>query len=175
MELQAADPPDLPWGRPRRSIVRRKATVNLQVLAQHDPRRFVDVQYLDGDLARLGLANERGVFPAEMAHPVLLSGIEQWIELSREKAGEVWPLCPVAFRAGVTECVRIVGAAMLHGDDVLNMKGQEVVVVFVQAAVLTAAAGPLANEGPESGVHHSRGEWARSCRAFDLRMATKVL
>jgi hypothetical protein len=45
----------------------------------------------------------------------------------------------------------------------------------VEAAILTAMACPLPNEGPQGGIHHSPGELLRSWRAFDLRMATKVL
>jgi hypothetical protein len=45
----------------------------------------------------------------------------------------------------------------------------------VQLTVLTAAARPLPDKGPESDIHHSPGELPRSWRAFDLRMATKVL
>jgi hypothetical protein len=45
----------------------------------------------------------------------------------------------------------------------------------VQTAVLTAMARPLPDERSESDVHHRPEELARSWRAFDLRIATKVL
>ena len=64
---------------------------------------------------------------------------------------------------------------MLLRDYVLDVEGKEIVIILVQAAVLTATACPLPDEGPERGIHHSPGELARSWRAFDLRMATKVL
>ena len=47
-------------------------------------------------------------------------------------------------------------------------------IFLVQTTVFTATAGPLPDKGPESGVHHSPWELARSWRALDLRMATNV-
>ena len=64
---------------------------------------------------------------------------------------------------------------MLLGDHVLDVEGEQIIIILVQVAVLTATAGALPDEGAERGIHHSPGELARSWRAFDLRMATKVL
>jgi hypothetical protein len=63
---------------------------------------------------------------------------------------------------------------MLLGNHVLDVEGKEVGVIFVQAAVFTAMAGPLSDESAERGIYYSSGQWARSWRAFDLRNATKV-
>jgi hypothetical protein len=76
--------------------------------------------------------------------------------------------------SGKAKDVGIVGPAVLLRDNVLNVKRQEIGVVLVQPAVFTATACPLPDEGPESGVHHSPWELARSWRALDLRMATNV-
>lgn len=51
---------------------------------------------------------------------------------------------------------------------------QEIGIALVQPAVFAATARALPDEGPESGVHHSPSELARSWRALDLRMATNV-
>jgi hypothetical protein len=91
-----------------------------------------------------------------------------------EKACQIRSLGPVAVGAGKAMNVRIVRPAVLLGDHVLNVEGQEIGVVLVKPAVFTAAARPLPDQGPESGVHHSPWESARSWRAFDLRMATNV-
>ena len=56
-----------------------------------------------------------------------------------------------------------------------DVESDDIIVVFVEVAVFTATACPLPDEGPESGIHHSPEELARSWRAFDLRMAMKVL
>ncbi len=44
----------------------------------------------------------------------------------------------------------------------------------MKMAEFTATACALANEAPDCGMHHSSPLPARSWRAFDLRMATKV-
>jgi hypothetical protein len=79
------------------------------------------------------------------------------------------------FGAGKAKDIRIVGPTVLLGDNVLNVKRQEIGVVLMKPAVFTATTRPLPNEGPESGVHHSPWELARSWRALDLRIATNVL
>src|SRR5271157_645365 len=141
---------------------------------QHYPRRLVYVQDLHGDLAGKGFADQNRVVPAEVPFPTLFSRIEYGIELAAEKACQIGPLGPVAFGAGKAKDVRIVGSTMLLGDDMLNVERQEIGVVFVQPAVFTATASPHPDKGPESGVHHSPWELARSWRALDLRMATNV-
>ncbi len=62
---------------------------------------------------------------------------------------------------------------MLSGHDVFNVECQEVSVLFVQAAVFTAAACTLADEAPEPCIHYAPRLLASNWRAFDLRMATK--
>jgi hypothetical protein len=57
---------------------------------------------------------------------------------------------------------------MLLGDDVLNVERQEVGIVFVKPAVVTATAGPLPDEGPKSGVHHSPWELGEKLAGFGL-------
>jgi hypothetical protein len=64
--------------------------------------------------------------------------------------------------------------AVLLGDDMFDVEGQEIGVVLMQLAVCTATACPLLDEGPGSGIHQSPWEWASSWRALDLRMATNV-
>ena len=84
------------------------------------------------------------------------------------------PCLLIAFGAGKAKIVCVVGAAMLPGDDVFNVKGLELVLVLMEPAVFTAAAGPLPGEGSEDFVHHSPLDAASSWRAFDFRMAMNV-
>jgi hypothetical protein len=51
---------------------------------------------------------------------------------------------------------------MLLGNYVFHMKIEEIIIILVQAAVLTAVGCPLPDEGPERGIHQSPGELARS-------------
>ncbi|HJT35946.1 MAG TPA: hypothetical protein VJ783_28215 [Pirellulales bacterium] len=58
----------------------------------------------------------------------------------------------------------------------LDVQRKQIVVILVQAAIFTAAACALPDEGTESGIYsHLPEELARSWRAFDLRIATTVL
>ncbi len=102
------------------------------------------------------------------------SRVEQRVDFAAQHPRQIGIFCPITFRAGIAERVRIVSAPVLLSDDVLNVESQEVGLVFVKAAVFTATACPLPDEGPERGIHHSPGELVRSWRAFDFRMATKV-
>src|SRR5258707_2959541 len=104
--------------------------------------------------------------------PILFPWVEERIELSVENSRQVRPFGPIALRTGQAQGFRIVGAAMLLGDDVLDVEQQEIGVVFVKVAVFTPMACALPNEGPQNGIHHSPGVPARSWRALDLRMAT---
>ena len=158
-----------------RSFLGRKPPFKRQVLAQCHPRRVVDVEHLHGPGSGPGRADQERVLPAEVPVPLLRARVEQRIQLAAESSGQIWPLGPIAFRARPTKRVRVVLPAVLLGDHMLDMEGEEIVIVFVQAAVLTAAARPLPDEGPERGIHQSPWEWASSWRAFDFRMATKVL
>ncbi len=97
-----------------------------------------------------------------MTFPVLFSRIEQREKPAIQKAGEIGAFGPVAFRAGVTEQIRIIAAPVFFGDDMLDVESEEVCIVFVQAAVFTATACPLPDEGPEGGIHHSPAELASS-------------
>jgi hypothetical protein len=151
-----------------------EATFKQQVLPQHDPRSVVHIQQLDRDDARLGLADERCALPNEMAFPILLPRMEQCEESAVDQPCQVRPLGPVAFRTGQTEVLRIVGAAVLHGDDVLDVKRLELILVLVKQAVFAAAASPLPDKGSERIVHHSPLDAASSWRALDFRIAMNV-
>ena len=63
---------------------------------------------------------------------------------------------------------------MLLGNDVLDLERKPTGVFFMKMAVFAAMACPLPDEGSERCIHHSPPLAARSWRAFDFRMATKV-
>jgi len=153
----------------------RKSAFKEQVLSQHHPHGIVNIEHLNRHDSRLGLADQEGVVPVEVTAPVLPARVEERIQLAVQQSGQIRPFGLVAFGAGPTERVRVVNAAMLPGDHVLDVEDQNVVVFVVNAAVFTLAACPLPDEGPERGIHPLPGELASSWRAFDLRMATKVL
>ena len=53
---------------------------------------------------------------------------------------------------------------MLLGNHVFDVEGEEIVIVLVQPAVVTATARPLPDKGPERRIHHSPAVLARSWR-----------
>ena len=63
-------------------FVRRKAPFEEQVLAQHHPRRIVDVEDLDSHDTGLSLADQDRVVPAEVALPALFARVEERIEFA---------------------------------------------------------------------------------------------
>ena len=58
----------------------------------------------------------------------------------RIKAGEIWALDGIAPRAGERQVSKVMGAAMLLGNDVLDMKRVLLLVLLAQAAVFAAIA-----------------------------------
>jgi hypothetical protein len=108
------------------SLFRWETAFEQQILAQHYARRIVDVKELNCHDAGFGFANQSGSLPAKMAGPLLFSRIEQPVEFAIQESGHIWSFGPVAFGTGKTELIGIVGAKMLLGDDVLDMKCQEI-------------------------------------------------
>jgi hypothetical protein len=60
------------------------------------------------------------------------------------------------------------------GNDVIDLERKPAGVFFMEMAIFAATSRPLADEGLKLSIHHSPGRAARSWRALDFRMATKV-
>lgn len=155
-------------------LVGRELAFKQQILTQHQPRGIVHVQHLHGDDADLGLAHQGRLFPAEVAVPVLFPRVEERVKLAFQKPRQICALGPIALRAGETEGFGIVGAAVLLGNDVFDVKRLVRILVLMKPAVFAAAASTLSDEGSERIVHHSPWGIASSCRAFDFKMAMNV-
>src|SRR5204863_155056 len=126
-----------------------------QVIAQHHTRGIVDVENVNCHDSGFGFANQDGVLPTEMAMPALVSRVEQRIQLASEQSSQIRPLGPIALRAGVTEAIGIVFAAMFFGNDVLDLERKTAGIIFEKLAVFATAACPLADKGSERGIHQS--------------------
>src|SRR5262249_44359505 len=83
----------------------------------------------------------------------------------------------VTFVAGQSKVRGRVTAAMLLGDDVLDMKSKERIVVLVEPAVFATILGPPTNEFTERFVHQdlTRPRRASTERAWTWRMAITLL
>ena len=73
--------------------------------------------------------------------------------------------------AGEREVFGIVAAAVLAGDDVLDLENLEGVVRLAQAAILAAIARPLPHEMPRAFVDHAPVARLKWRRALAWRMA----
>src|SRR5437870_10911358 len=84
------------------------------------------------------------------------------------------PFGPITLCAGVAETAGIIHAAMLLGNDVLDLERNPAGVFSTKVAIFAATVCPLPDEGSKRSIHHSPRLSARSWRARDLRMARKV-
>ena len=105
------------------------------------------------------LTDDAGSSIREVILPFIIPRMEKACDLARVgvDAGKIGALVVVALRTGESQIFQLIGAAMLAGDDVIDVKSQGRVSLR-QAAVFTAFASPLAHELPR-GVVHQDG-WA---------------
>src|SRR5262249_7068517 len=130
----------------------------------------IDVEHADRCSAAFRFADEPGTIPLKMSLPVLSPRVKQGNNLAAQPARETHALGKIAALATPSEVAQRVAAAMLLGDDVLQMKGIGL-VVLVNAAILAARAGPSLDQSSRPSVHH---EFLRRRRALACRMAIIV-
>src|SRR5581483_1007005 len=70
--------------------------------------------------------------------------------------------------------LRAVAAAVLPGDDMVDVEAEERLVLLAEAAVLAALARPLADQPARRGIHQGFAGRRRAARAFACRMARKL-
>ena len=123
--------------------IRRKQASDDEQLAQIDAFRVVDVEHINGRPAASGQAHEPRAFPPEMSLPALLPWIEEHNHAARHRvsAAQIAGLGQIAFMAGPRQVPGIVAAVVLLGNNVLDVKGIQWKVAFVQAAIFTALHG----------------------------------
>jgi hypothetical protein len=97
-----------------------------------------------------------------MKQPNHLSGL-------RVDARDVWALVKIAARAGETQVRWILMAAVLPGDDVLDVKLREGLVLVRKPTVFARIPCPLLNESPSRGIHHFSVSFFSRARAFDCK------
>jgi hypothetical protein len=144
-------------------------------LPDHDAGGIVNVQDSESGSAAASFANENGTLPTKVTFPGLSARMEQRHDFAVEKACQVRPLGAIAFPTGKTEVLEIIAAAMLTGNDMFHMEGEEIKIVLVHPAIFTTVSRPLPNQGPRRGIdHHAPEERASSCRALAFKRATNV-
>ena len=96
-------------------------------------------------------STESEVFP-----PWVMSRMKQVLDTPGQKIypTQVGALTQIAAMACQCEILDVICAAVLTGNDMLNMV-QEFAVVLMEPTILTPLSGPLSNEAPGSSVGHS--------------------
>ena len=114
----------------------------------------VAIEHPDGGAADRGERGEAGVGALEVFAPVVAAGMEEAADFAAVgvDAGEVWPFVQIAVGAGEGEIVPARRAAMLSGDDVLDVKREDALALR-EVAVFASVACAVAGESPERGWH----------------------
>jgi hypothetical protein len=135
----------------------------------------IHVQDLDGDFATSGLSDKYAALIAKVTLPDLSPWVEKRNDLAVKHSRQIGSLGGIALWTRETQIDLFIAPAMLTGNDVLDMKREEVEIVLMNATILTAGVGAAPHELSCRDVnHHLSEELARSCRAFDLSRATNV-
>jgi hypothetical protein len=144
-------------------------------VADLDTSGVVHVQDLDRDFTGPGFSNEKAAFVSKMTSPELAARMKEGNNFSVEQSRQIRSLGRIAFPAREAQVLCVVAASVLARNNVFDVEGEEIKIVLVDPAVFATSFGTLPNQRPCLCVdHHALEESARSCRALDLRSATKV-
>lgn len=103
-----------------------------------------------------------------------------WMKQSRERptfrvqAAEICPFPQVAVMTGERKIVGNIGAAMLPGEDVLDVKSQRFTLLR-EGAILAVIVRAATDELAEGGVHQPACAWVSVRRALACKMPISVL
>jgi hypothetical protein len=137
-------------------------------LPEFDTLRIIDVKNDYGRAAILRAADENGPEPFEVSFPQLPSRIEKPRHLVRQRisAAQIRTLVEVTSMTTPRAIARIIGAAMLAREHVLDVKsgcgGSEI----GQVAVLAPVVGPFADKFAKGLRHQSSVARLRTARAL---------
>jgi hypothetical protein len=129
---------------------------------------FVQGENGNRGAAALRAADDQRSVKPEMARPALATRMEKTHDFAglRVDPGEIWAFMVVIVMTGQRKIVRIVAAAVLLRDNVLDMEAIEWLVVLMDSAVLAAVAGAAPDQFAGLGVHPLPSETFKSRRAF---------
>ena len=133
---------------------------------------FIDREDLNRHEADIALGREDGAVPLKMVAPPIASCVEEADDISSlgMPAGNVRAFMPVAVETRQREVVCVGCAAVLAGDDVVDVEWQRV-SRGRKLAVFAPAPGTLPNLPRQVGMHDYR--WRRASRAFDWITASR--
>ena len=112
---------------------------------------------------------------------MLFPGVRTWVEERDDlacfgvNAREISAFVRVASVAGQGKICRIVIAAMLAGNDVLNLECRKRQVLSLEQTVFAAIAGSVTDKLPDRCVHQLCGRLARMTRAFACKIPIRSI
>ena len=111
-------------------------------------------------------ADEKWTVPSEVELPLVAARVEEAHDPTRLRiyAGQIRSFSQVVIIAGESQVAWRITAFVLAGDDMLNMKSKERIVVFVDATVFATKPCSLPNQVSSCRVDHEAS--ARRARAF---------
>jgi hypothetical protein len=140
---------------PRIAVLReRKFSFLHQSQTNCDEICFVDREHLNRGEADVGLGGQNGAVPFEMFAPTIISRVKKTDDIAgrRVPPGNVRPFMPVAVETCERKVVCISEAAVLSGNDVINVKWQWV-SRGGQVAVFATAPCPPPDLPRKFGIH----------------------
>ena len=146
------------------------------MLPQRHSIRSIHPQHLERDSPHCGPSDNRATCGFEMVTPTIGPRMKKPHQFSgfAIPAGYIRPFVSIAGRTGERQISLLRLAAMLLGDDVIDLKRKRQNELG-KAAVFTPMLGPLPHSPSEVAIHGFREEGCcRNWRAFDCRIASCV-
>jgi hypothetical protein len=152
----------------RDELVLRPVPFVPEYAAECDALRVVDVENRHGGAAGLCAADEYSPAPLEVAFPRLAPRVEKPDHVAREwvAAAQIRPLVQMAAVATPAPIVEVVGAAVLPGDYMFDVKRGRRSGEVGKAAVLIPPAGPFADKLTKKPCHQASAACLRIARAL---------
>jgi hypothetical protein len=137
----------------------------------------VDIEDGDCGAANLGAADQDGLVPLEVPFLRLPPRIKKSDNVVGERvfSGQIRPLPQVASVTTPRSILRVVGAAVLLGNHVLDVEGGCGGGEVGEMAILTPMIGPFPDQMAKGPWHQASAERLRSPRALACKIAMKSI
>jgi hypothetical protein len=141
------------------------------------PLRMVDIEYVNRGPTTRRQTEKHKPPPLKMALPALAPGIAETNNPTREgiTAGQIWTLSEVAAVATPSAILRRINAAMLLGENVLDVERCKRNRRVWNVAVFAPLTGTFADELTKKALHQAVGERFKKARALAWRMEMKSI
>ncbi len=127
--------------------------------AQGDAVREIHAQHHDGCSADGRAANQERALAAKVVTPFVTVWVNKPGNLAGYgiDAGHVRAFAQIILMAGISKIIQEIAATMLPGNDVLNVEGEERIVVLMEPAIFAAPPSAAANQRAGGCFDHEAG------------------